>query len=81
MNFLNAYRLFFLFCYLGYRDFDLFAPFKRYGNQSGVGLGLFLAKNAADALRAKISLKNRKDGKQGCIAKLVIRNTSHLKNS
>lgn len=51
---------------------DLFAPFKRYGNQSGVGLGLFLAKNAADALRAKISLKNRKDNKTGCIAKLVI---------
>ena len=62
-------------------EIDLFAPFKRYGNQSGVGLGLFLAKNAADALRAKISLKNRKDGKQGCIAKLVIRNTSHLKDS
>jgi two-component system OmpR family sensor kinase len=58
---------------------DLFAPFKRYGNQSGVGLGLFLAKNAADALRARISLSNRKDGKTGCIAKLVINNTSELK--
>ena len=56
---------------------DLFAPFKRYGNQSGVGLGLFLAKNAADALRARISIKNRKDGKDGCIAKLVINNTSN----
>jgi two-component system, OmpR family, sensor kinase len=42
---------------------DLFAPFKRVGNQSGVGLGLFLAKNAADALRAKITLVNRDDGK------------------
>ena len=60
---------------------DLFAPFKRYGNQSGVGLGLFLAKNAADALSARISIKNRKDGKKGCIAKLVINNTSPLKNS
>ena len=25
-------------------NIDLFAPFKRVGNQSGVGLGLFLAK-------------------------------------
>jgi two-component system, OmpR family, sensor kinase len=55
---------------------DLFAPFKRVGNQSGVGLGLFLAKNAADALRAKITLVNREDGKSGCIAKLVLNNTS-----
>jgi len=59
---------------------DVFAPFKRYGNQSGVGLGLFLAKNASDALRAKISLKNRKDGKSGCVAKLVLNNPSKLKN-
>ena len=59
-------------------DIDLFAPFKRVGNQSGVGLGLFLAKNAADALRGKISLKNRKDGKSGCIAKLELQNTSRL---
>jgi len=55
---------------------DLFAPFKRVGNQSGVGLGLFLAKNAADALRAKVTLKNREDGKSGCVAKLVLNNTS-----
>jgi two-component system, OmpR family, sensor kinase len=55
---------------------DLFAPFKRIGNQSGVGLGLFLAKNASDALRAKITLKNRDDGKTGCVAKLVLSNTS-----
>jgi two-component system, OmpR family, sensor kinase len=55
---------------------DLFAPFKRIGNQSGVGLGLFLAKNASDALRAKITLQNRDDGKTGCIAKLVLNNTS-----
>ena len=58
-------------------NIDLFAPFKRVGNQSGVGLGLFLAKNAADALRAKITLKNREDGKSsGCVAKLVLNNTS-----
>ena len=55
---------------------DLFAPFKRVGNQSGVGLGLFLAKNASDALRGKITLINREDGKSGCVAKLVLNNTS-----
>ncbi|MFA9373118.1 MAG: ATP-binding protein [Poseidonibacter sp.] len=60
-------------------DIDLFAPFKRVGTQSGVGLGLFLAKNAADALRAKISIKNRKDGKSGCIAKLILNNPSNKK--
>jgi two-component system OmpR family sensor kinase len=58
---------------------DLFAPFKRIGNQSGVGLGLFLAKNASDALRAKITLVNRDDGKNGCVAKLVLNNTSKNK--
>jgi len=61
-------------------NIDLFAPFKRFGNESGVGLGLFLAKNAADALRAKISLKNRKDGSSGCVAKLILNNPSKLKN-
>lgn len=50
---------------------DLFAPFKRYGNQTGAGLGLFLAKSAADALGAKISLKNREDA-QGTVATLCI---------
>ena len=59
---------------------DVFAPFKRYGNQSGVGLGLFLAKNAADALRAKISLENRSDDKKGCVAKLILDNTSKIKS-
>ena len=58
---------------------DLFAPFKRIGNQSGVGLGLFLAKNASDALRAKITLTNRDDDKTGCVAKLILNNTK--KNS
>jgi two-component system OmpR family sensor kinase len=60
-------------------NLDLFAPFKRIGNQSGVGLGLFLAKNAADGLRARISVKNRKDGISGCVAKVVISNPSDLK--
>ncbi|MDK9693510.1 MAG: HAMP domain-containing histidine kinase [Sulfurimonas sp.] len=49
---------------------DLFAPFKREGNKSGVGLGLFLAKSAADALGAKISIKNRTDEVGGTIASL-----------
>ena len=49
---------------------DLFAPFKRQGNKSGVGLGLFLAKSAADALGAKIDIRNRDDGKQGAVASL-----------
>jgi len=50
---------------------DLFAPFKRSGEKSGVGLGLFLAKSAADAMGASISIKNRKD-KKGAVATLVI---------
>ncbi|PPK60970.1 two-component system OmpR family sensor kinase [Malaciobacter marinus] len=53
---------------------DLFAPFKRVGNEQGAGLGLFLAKNAADAMGAKLSLENRKDGKSGCVAKLMLYN-------
>jgi two-component system OmpR family sensor kinase len=51
---------------------DLFAPFKRQGNKSGVGLGLFLAKSAADALGARIALKNRTDGIDGTIASLQL---------
>ena len=51
---------------------DLFAPFKRQGNKSGVGLGLFLAKSAADALGARISIKNRTDGKEGTVATLQL---------
>ena len=50
---------------------DLFAPFKRYGNKPGAGLGLFLAKGAANAIGAKISIKNRVDSK-GTIANLFI---------
>ena len=51
---------------------DLFAPFKRQGDKSGVGLGLFLAKSAADALGATISLQNRDDGIEGTIASLQL---------
>jgi two-component system, OmpR family, sensor kinase len=51
---------------------DLFAPFKRQGNKSGVGLGLFLAKSAADALGAKISIKNREDGIDGTVASIQL---------
>ncbi len=51
---------------------DLFAPFKRQGNKSGVGLGLFLAKSAADALGAKINIKNREDGIDGTVASLQL---------
>ncbi|WP_457744187.1 sensor histidine kinase [Sulfurimonas sp.] len=51
---------------------DLFAPFKRQGNKSGVGLGLFLAKSAADALGAKIKIENRKDGIDGTVASVQL---------
>lgn len=51
---------------------DLFAPFKRQGNKSGVGLGLFLAKSAAEAIGATITLTNREDGIDGSVARLVI---------
>lgn len=51
---------------------DLFAPFKRQGNKSGVGLGLFLAKSAADCLGAKIKLENRQDGIDGTVASLQL---------
>lgn len=53
-------------------NLDLFAPFKRVGAESGAGLGLFLAKNAADTLGATISLKNRPDDKTGTIATLIL---------
>jgi two-component system OmpR family sensor kinase len=58
---------------------DLFAPFKRFGVESGAGLGLFLAKNAADALGATITLKNRIDGKSGTVGKIELLNNPHLK--
>lgn len=58
---------------------DLFAPFKRVGNQSGAGLGLFLAKSASDALGANLTLKNRVDGNQGCEAALELNRTALCK--
>lgn len=58
---------------------DLFAPFKRMGEESGAGLGLFLAKNASDALGATITLENRKDGQTGCVATLALHNTPACK--
>lgn len=51
---------------------DLFAPFTRQGNKSGVGLGLFLAKSAAEAIGATITLTNRTDGIDGTMARLVL---------
>ncbi len=51
---------------------DLFAPFKRYSDKSGAGLGLFLARGAADAIGAKLSLKNRTDGISGTVATIEL---------
>jgi two-component system OmpR family sensor kinase len=56
---------------------DLFAPFKRVGDQAGAGLGLFLAKGAADAIGAKLSLVNRKDGKQGAVATVLLNSKNY----
>ena len=53
-------------------DIDLFAPFKKIGVQSGVGLGLFLAKNAANSMGAKINLKNHTDKSKGTIATISL---------
>lgn len=53
-------------------NIDLFAPFKRIGNEKGAGLGLFLAKSAAEALGGIISLKNRTDGISGTVATLQL---------
>lgn len=55
---------------------DLFAPFKRQGNKSGAGLGLFLAKSAADALGGELEIKNRKDH-LGTVASLLLRSKLH----
>lgn len=40
---------------------DYFAPFKRFGNKEGVGLGLFLCKTAATAIKGKVYLENKKE--------------------
>jgi len=46
---------------------NVYAPFKKSGDESGAGLGLFLAKSAADTLGVEISLENRTDA-EGAIA-------------
>jgi len=53
-------------------NIDLFAPFQRKGKESGAGLGLFLAKSAADTIGAKIFIENRKDNKQGTVSRLEL---------
>ena len=53
------------------KELDVFAPFMRSPDSSGAGLGLFLVKSASDALRADISIKNRRDGK-GAVATLIL---------
>ncbi len=53
-------------------DLDLFAPFVRVGGKAGVGLGLFLAQNAANTIGANISIFNRKDTIKGTVAKVSI---------
>ena len=55
---------------------DLFAPFKRQGTKSGTGLGLFLAKSAADALGGELEIKNRDDD-LGAVASLLLRSKLH----
>lgn len=51
---------------------DYFAPFKRMGNKEGAGLGLFLAKGAAQAMNIDIALKNRTDGQKGVASSISI---------
>jgi two-component system OmpR family sensor kinase len=51
---------------------DIFAPFSGKGRQKGVGLGLYLAHNAAIAIGGELTLKNRADGVEGTIATLTI---------
>jgi two-component system OmpR family sensor kinase len=52
-------------------DFDIYAPFQRSRNSCGTGLGLFLAKNAANSLNAKLSLKNKLK-KNGVVATIIL---------
>ena len=51
---------------------DLFAPFKRFGDKGGAGLGLFLAKGAAQALGGSVAIKNRTDGRSGAVSTLTL---------
>jgi two-component system OmpR family sensor kinase len=49
-------------------NINLFAPFVRNGKKEGAGLGLFLAKSAADTLGGYIKIRNREDGTKGAVA-------------
>jgi len=51
--------------------FDFFAPFKRGKESKGTGLGLFLAKSAADSINAPLNLKNRAKA-DGAVATVLI---------
>jgi len=51
---------------------DILAPFVRSKQSDGVGLGLFLANSAVQALGAEMSIKNRND-KKGVIATLKLK--------
>ena len=51
---------------------DLFAPFKRFGDKGGAGLGLFLAKGAAQALGGSVAIKNRTDGRSGAVSTITL---------
>ncbi len=53
---------------------DIFAPFVGKGEHKGAGLGLYLAKSAAEALGGSLSLQNRIDT-QGTIATLLLEYT------
>jgi len=61
-------------------NIDLFAPFRRMGSKEGAGLGLFLAKSAADTINAHIDIKNRSDRK-GTIATLILQSNPSCKIS
>ena len=57
---------------------DLFAPFLRAKESSGVGLGLFLVKIAADSMGADVEIRNRRD-RQGTVARLLLPKYSFCK--
>jgi len=52
-------------------NFDIYAPFQRSQSSSGTGLGLFLAKNAANSLNAELVLKNR-HSTDGVVATIIL---------
>jgi len=54
------------------KDFDIYAPFQRSKKSAGTGLGLFLAKNAANSLNATLELKNLSKEK-GVVATFILK--------